>query len=88
MPLINKTRSTEVWASRGGTGEIIYHHKPEYHGNPVDAKGSLVTMQCRYDLASFISEKANTPTVIIAIDNIDLGIRAEYIDVVVNTRKQ
>lgn len=87
VPLINKTRITEAWASRGENGEIIYHHEPEYHGNPVDDKGSLVTMHWGYDIASFIMDKANTPTVIIAIDNIDLGIRAEYIDVLVSTKK-
>lgn len=87
VPLINKTRSTEVWASRGENGEVIYYHEPEYHGNPVDPKGSLVTMHWGYDIASFVAEKANMPSVIIAVDNIDLGIRAEYIDVVVSTKK-
>lgn len=90
-PLINKVRSTEVWASRGENGAIAHHHEPEYHGNPVDPQGSLVTMHWGYDIASFIVEKAGTPTVIIAIDNIDFGIRAEYIDVLIsikNHRKQ
>lgn len=85
-PLVNKVRSTEVWASRSVNGEIVHHHEPEYHGNPVDAKGSLVTMHWGYDIASFIVEEAGTPTVIIAIDNIDLGIRAEYIDVMVSIK--
>jgi len=85
--LINKTRDTEVWASRGENSEIILHREPEYHGNPVDPKGSLVTMHWGYDIGTFIAEKANMPTVIIVIDNIDLGIRAEYIDVVVSTKR-
>lgn len=87
VPLINKTRNSEVWASRGGDGQIVYHQKPEYHGNPVDAKGSLVTMHWGYDIASFIVNKSKMPTVIIAIDNIDLGIRAEYIDVLVSVKQ-
>ena len=85
-PLINKTSSSEVWASRGENGEIVHHHEPEYHGNPVDEKGSLVTMHWGYDIANYIVEKAGTPTVIIAIDNIDLGIRAEYIEVLVSSK--
>jgi SAM-dependent methyltransferase len=86
VPLINKTRKSEIWASRREDGEIVYHHEPEYHGNPVDANGSLVTMHWGYDIASFIVEKAGTPTVIIAIDNIDLGIRAEFIDVLISVK--
>lgn len=87
VPLINKTRITEVWASRDESGQIIYHHTPEWHGNPVDEKGALVTMHWGYDIAEFIVDKANTPTVIIDIDNIDLGIRAEYIDVLISSKK-
>jgi SAM-dependent methyltransferase len=85
-PLINKTRKSEIWASRDESDQIIYHHEPEYHGNPVDQKGALVTMHWGYDIAGFIVEKSNTPTVIIAIDNIDLGIRAEYIDVLISAK--
>jgi len=87
-PLVNKIRNSEVWASLGEGGQTVHHHEPEYHGNPVDTKGSLVTMHWGYDIGSFIAQKAGTPTVIIAIDNIDLGIRAEYIDVLVSAKKQ
>jgi SAM-dependent methyltransferase len=85
-PLINKSRKSEIWGSRDENDQIIYHHEPEYHGNPVDQKGALVTMHWGYDIAGFIVEKSKTPTVIIAIDNIDLGIRAEYIDVLISAK--
>ena len=83
-PLINKGKKSECWASRDEKGNINYHHAPEYHGNPVDDKGALVTMHWGYDIAGYITETAKTPTTIIMIDNIDLGIRAEYIDVLVS----
>ncbi len=86
VPIINKTKLSERWASMSDRGEITYHHEAEYHGNPVDAKGALVTMHWGYDIASFIMQVANTPTVIIQIDDIDKGIRAEYIDVVVSIK--
>lgn len=85
-PLINKGNKSERWASRTEEGEIIFHHKPEYHGNPVDAKGSLVTMHWGYDIAGYISDVAKTPTTIIMIDDIGQGIRAEYIDVLVSRK--
>lgn len=86
VPLINKTRTTERWASLTPDGSVVHHHPAEYHGNPVDAKGALVTMHWGYDIACYIQEAANTPTVIIQIDDIDKGIRAEYIDVVVSAK--
>ena len=45
-------------------------------------------MHWGYDIAGFITEKAKTATVIIAIDNIDLGIRAEYIEVLISIKSQ
>lgn len=87
VPIINKEKTSECWASRDEQGNIIYHHEPpEYHGNPVDNEGSLVTMHWGYDLAEFIQREANTPTTIVMIDNIDLGIRAEYIEVLVSRK--
>lgn len=86
VPLINKGNKSERWASRTEEGEIIYHHEAEYHGNPVDDKGALVTMHWGYDIAGYISDVAKTPTTIIMIDDIDHGIRAEYIDVLVSRK--
>ena len=42
-PLVNKARPTECRASRAPDGSIRHHAEPEYHGNPVDPDGSLVT---------------------------------------------
>lgn len=52
VPVINKGKKSEVWASRSESGEVIYHHEPECHGNPVDPNGSLVTMHWRYDISA------------------------------------
>lgn len=86
VPLINKGNKSECWASLTAEGEIINHHKPEYHGNPVDVAGALVTMHWGYDIAGYISDMAHTPTTIIIIDDIDQGIRAEFIDVLVSRK--
>jgi SAM-dependent methyltransferase len=87
VPIINKTKKSERRASINADGEVTYLHQAVYHGNPVDAKGALVTMHWGYDIAAFIQHIANTPTVIIQIDDIDKGIRAEYIDVLVSIRQ-
>lgn len=86
VPLVNKARKTECRASHGAEGEVIHHAEPEYHGNPVNAKGSLVIMDWGYDIISFISDVSKTQNHIIIIDNIELGIRAEFIEVIVSVK--
>jgi SAM-dependent methyltransferase len=86
VPIMNKVRPTERRASLLPSGEIEYHFEPEYHGNPIDANGSLVTFYWGYDIASYIQQVTEMPTIVIQIDNIDFGIRADYIEVIVSTR--
>lgn len=86
VPLINKVDKSERWASMGEGGAITHHHEPEYHGNPVDAKGALVTMHWGYDILEYIYAHAKTPTTLVMIDDIERGIRAEYIDVLISRK--
>ena len=85
-PLVNKHKPSEVWASLDDAGEIVYHHEAEYHGNPIDQKGSLVTMHWGYDIAEHIHRACGLHTTLVQIDDLSHGIRAEYIEVCV-TRK-
>lgn len=85
-PLVNKHKPSELWASHGPDGTIIYHQQPEYHGNPIDRKGSLVTMHWGYDITEHIHAACGLPTTIVHIDDLTHGIRAEFIEVCV-TRK-
>ena len=86
VPIINKSNKTECWASKNSQNEIVYHHEPEYHGNPIDDDGALVTMHWGYDIADFIVRNSGTPTTIVMIDDLSLGIRAEYIEVLVSRK--
>lgn len=85
-PLVNKHLPSQVWASRAPDGSVIHHQEPEYHGNPIDAKGSLVTMHWGYDIVEHIWRACALPTTIVQIDDLSHGVRAEYIEVCV-TRK-
>jgi SAM-dependent methyltransferase len=86
VPLVNKWLPTERWASLLDDGKIVYHSIPEYHGNPVDPEGALVTMHWGYDIVNFISQHAAMKTIIVQIDDINQGIRAEFIEVLVSAR--
>ena len=87
MPIVNKCKETERWANMGEDGKPVFLHEPEYHGNPINPEGSPVTMHWGYDIANFIMNCAATPTTIVMIDNIKMGIRAEYIEVLVSQKQ-
>jgi SAM-dependent methyltransferase len=87
VPIINKHNESEVWASLDNQNEIVLHHPAEYHGNPVDEKGSLVTMHWGYDIVSHIYNASGMSSIIIVIDDISQGIKAELIEIVVSLRQ-
>jgi hypothetical protein len=59
----------------------------QYHGNPVDETGSLVTMDWGYDIVQSVMTASDMPSQIIYTDDIGRGIRAEYIDVVISHKR-
>jgi SAM-dependent methyltransferase len=87
VPLINKDRPSEAWAQRDDKGDISYLHEPEYHGNPISEKGSPVAMHWGYDISDFILKHSGLHTTINYIDNLSLGIRAEYIEILVSRKE-
>jgi SAM-dependent methyltransferase len=86
VPIVNKTHPTRRRASLRPDSEIEYYLEPEYHGNPVDPKGSLVTMDWGFDIATTIQDVSGLPTLMIQIEDIDSGIRAEYIEVLISCK--
>lgn len=86
VPLINKHKKTEIWAVKGVNGEPVFIKQPEWHGNVVDPNGSPVTMHWGFDIVSFIEEKTGLKTIIEHVDNLDYGIRAELIEVLISQK--
>lgn len=86
VPLVNKWKATACRAVRVANGEIQHLLPAQYHGNPVDEKGSLVTFDWGYDICQEIFNHSAMSTIILRIDNLNLGIRAEYIEVLASHR--
>lgn len=86
VPLINKHLPSKTWAMRGLDGKPVFIGGPEYHGNPIDARGSPVTMHWGYDIVDHIREACGLDTIIEYPDNLQFGVRAEYIEVLVTRR--
>lgn len=89
VPIVNKFKPSERRAIQLETGGVQHLKEPKYHGNPMNtAEGSLVTVDWGYDIASFVQEESGLSTIIIQIDDIDMGIRAELIEVVVSSKAE
>jgi SAM-dependent methyltransferase len=86
VPLVNKAQPSQARAKRGEDGSIVYLCTPEYHGNPIDPKGSLVCTDWGYDICDFIFKASGLYTTILYIDDISRGIRAELIEVLVSKK--
>jgi Methyltransferase domain len=82
-PLVNKTEASEICAQLGPEGKIKHLREPEYHGNPIDSNGSLVTMRWGFDICRHIQSACGLFTQIVELDDIEHGIRAEFIEVLI-----
>jgi SAM-dependent methyltransferase len=81
-PLVRKNEPTRFCAHLAPNGTVVHLiEPPEYHGNPVSPEGSLVTVNWGYDIADYVFKACRLFTKLVFIDNIELGIRAEYIEV-------
>ena len=67
-------------------GRLCYLLPPEYHGNPIDAKGSLVTWDYGIDFELLIQDWSGYCTSTYAIRDRQRGIDGEHLEVFV-TRK-
>jgi SAM-dependent methyltransferase len=81
FPITQKTKPTRLRASLVNN-EIVHHLPPSYHGNPV-AKEALMTIDWGYDVASYLMRHSGLSCWIWSIDKIDLGIRADFNEVVI-----
>ncbi|NJM62973.1 MAG: class I SAM-dependent methyltransferase [Oscillatoriales cyanobacterium RU_3_3] len=86
VPIVNKEQPSKINAKKDENGNAIILGYPDYHGNPVDNKGSLVTMYWGYDICDFILKHSGLSTTIVYIDNLFLGIRAELIEVLISRK--
>lgn len=88
VPLVNKLNPTKLRAIMTDDGLVEHIEQPVYHGNPIDSLGSLVTMDWGYDIVNYIFDATGLFTYMLYIDDVDRGVRAEYIEVLVTVKPQ
>jgi SAM-dependent methyltransferase len=78
---------TEQWARREPDGQITHlASPPEYHGNPIDAGGSLVTFKFGYDFVDLLATWAPFGVELRRFNDRHYGIVGEFTDVVICTK--
>lgn len=88
VPIINRHQPTQRWANLGEDGNPEFLFEPEWHGNPIDEKGSPVTMHWGFDIVDFIKEHTGAETEIVYLDDLNYGIRAQFIEIFVTYKSQ
>jgi len=86
VPIVRKWEPTRLRAERVGDG-VIHILEPEYHADPFNREaGALVTIDWGYDIAASLDRVSGMQTIIIQIDDLSLGIRAEFIEVLLSRK--
>ncbi|MGY6215121.1 methyltransferase domain-containing protein [Methylolobus aquaticus] len=86
VPIVRKDKASQVRALRHPNGNVEHLLPENYHGNPIDANGSLVTIDWGYDIVPFIEAHSGLRTTIIYFDDLAHGIRAELIEVLISRK--
>ena len=86
VPIVRRAKQSRVRARLNKAGEIEYLLPAEYHGNPIDASGSLVTVDWGYDICEFIHRHTGLHTTMVYLDDLEHGIRAEFIEVLISRK--
>lgn len=86
MPWIPSMKRSVRRAKLNADGTIDHLKEAQYHGNPIDAKGSLVTFDWGLDFADFIyNESGMTTTIYLEIDR-KKGLDAQFLEVFVSRK--
>lgn len=86
VPLIRKWSPSRPRARLNPVGVVDHILEPEYHGNPIDEKGALVFTDWGFDIAAYFQQHSGMDTVILHINDIDCGILADFIEIVVSRK--
>lgn len=86
VPLVKKEQPSVRNAQKDEEGNVVILLYPDYHSNPLDNQGSLVTMYWGYDICDYILKQSGLYTTTAYIDNLSLGIRAELIEVLISRK--
>jgi hypothetical protein len=78
--------ATSERRARSRDGEVEHLAEPEYHGNPIDPAGSLVTVHWGQDIGEIIARSSGLLTTIYVLVDRGLGIDGSFLEVLVSRK--
>jgi SAM-dependent methyltransferase len=87
VPIYSELEHTERCAVLADDGSVVHLSTPEYHGNPIDASGALVTHRYGRDLPDLICKWAKFSVEVVRFNDRYHGIVGAFTEVVVCTRR-
>jgi len=82
FPIVRKNQPSRRRAVLKPTG-VLHLLPAEYHGNPMDSSGSLVTIDWGWDVANYFNHHSGLSVTICDIEKLDYGIKAQLNEVLV-----
>lgn len=86
VPLVRKLKPSQRRAAMA-EGAVRHILPPDYHGNPMSADGSLVTVDWGYDIVSYLQHHSGLSFLLFRIDSMDFGMRADLNEVLVGFKR-
>lgn len=80
VPLANRNRKSERRAIEAD-GIVSHLKEPQYHGNPVSAEGSLVTIDWGNDILEYIGYTSGLISSMVQIEDMSRGIVGNHVEV-------
>ena len=65
---------------------VTHLMKPDYHGNPIDAAGSLVITEWDDELCDFVFRSSGMTTTIFNFYDPRFGLKGEFLDVLISRK--
>ena len=86
VPLVRNAQRSARRAKRSPDGEVMHLAPPEYHYNPIDPDGALVTIDWGFDISDYFDRNSGLNTTVFQIDDLTRGIRAQFNEVLVSRK--
>jgi SAM-dependent methyltransferase len=86
VPIVMRDKPSRRRARLDG-GRIVHVLEPQFHGNPVSAKGSLVTLDWGYDISAYLQHHSGLSFLMLKIEDMSKGIAGDLDEVLIGVKR-
>ncbi len=86
VPLVHHNRNPSARRAKQTAEGVVHLKEPQYHGNPHDPNGSLVTIDWGHDILAYMAAWCGLRPAMYVFDDLSRGLRAKLLEVVVGLK--